>query len=66
MQQRIFLSITAGPTPRDVEPVVCTEDRSVIEAALAAIGRRLGCGEPDRREAKEAGERNPKGGEGRR
>ena len=47
MQQRIFLSITAGPTPREVEPVVCTEDRSVIEAALAAIERRLGYGEPN-------------------
>jgi hypothetical protein len=46
MQERVFLSITAGPTPRDVEPVVCTEDRSVIEAALAAIERRLGYGEP--------------------
>jgi hypothetical protein len=61
MQQRIFLSITAGPTPRDVEPVVCTEDRSVIEAALAAIERRLGCGKPE-----EEGDRDAKRGEGRR
>ena len=45
-RNRVFLSITAGPTPRDVEPVVCTEDRSVIEAALEAIERRLGRGGP--------------------
>lgn len=40
--ERVFLSITAGPTPGCVEPVVCTEDPSVIDAALAAIERRLG------------------------
>jgi hypothetical protein len=41
---RYFLSITAGPTPREVEPVVCTEDRGVIDAALRAIELRLGRG----------------------
>lgn len=41
LPERIFLAITAGPNPRDVEPVVCTEDRSVIDAALTAIERRL-------------------------
>jgi hypothetical protein len=48
-RNRVFLSITAGPTPRDVEPVICTEDRTVIDAALDAIERRLGRPEPSSR-----------------
>lgn len=43
---RVFLSITAGPTPRQAEPVLATEDRAVIRAALEAIRARVGCGEP--------------------
>ena len=40
-RERVFLSITAGPNPRAVEAIVCTEDRFVIEATLCAIRRRL-------------------------
>lgn len=42
MRDRIFLSITAGPSPRDAVPVVATEDPRVIDAALLAVCRRLG------------------------
>ena len=40
--ERVFLSITAGPTPREAEPVLATEDPQVIRAALEAIRTRLG------------------------
>ena len=44
MRDRVFLSITAGPSPYKARPVVATEDPSVIRAALEAIESRLGCG----------------------
>lgn len=50
MHHRVFLSITAGPTPREAVPILATEDRDVIRAAVEAIRARVGCddalGEP--------------------
>lgn len=46
MHERVFLSITAGPTPQEVRPVVATEDPTVIDAALVAIQRSLGRANP--------------------
>ena len=42
MHQRVFLSITAGPTPKEAAPVLATEDRDVIRAAVEAIRARVG------------------------
>lgn len=42
MRQRVFVSITAGRTPREAELVCVTENPRVVDAAVLAIIRCVG------------------------
>lgn len=39
---RLFLTILRGSSPRDAEPVIATEDQKLIHSVARALGRRLG------------------------
>lgn len=38
---RLFLTILRGPSPRDAHPVVATEDQEIIRKVARALTRRL-------------------------
>lgn len=42
---RLFITIFSGPSPREAQPILASEDQEVIRATLRALGRRLGVDE---------------------